>query len=627
MDNFQKAKNHFLDGLKHLQNHEFEEAERDFVASLVLAPNRTSTLTNLGVTQLKLKKYNEALATCELAASLDKDNSEALINLGIIYKELHNLSVALKYFELATKVAPMSCEAWLNKGLALFETKKHQGALLSYKKVIEIDNVHAEAWFNMGFAHIALKDFDLALKSFETTYEINPQHHYLLGELVHSQLLVGEWGNLKNNISLLIDSIKEGLAACTPFPLLSVVDSPKLQLENTKLWVKNKFPSRDTLPKIARVTHQKIRIAYFSADFKEHAVSILMAELFELHDRTEFEVFAFSLQGCSFSDSMRARLRCGFDQFIDLENKSDTAVAKLARELEIDIAIDLGGYTQDSRTGIFSYRAAPIQVSYIGYLGTMGAPYMDYLIADKIIIPDHLKAHYSEKIVYLPCYQVNDSSRKIANKDFTREDLGLPKDGFIFACFNNNYKLLPETFDSWTRIMLATPKSILFIYVDNEWVRTNLIKEAEIRGIHKDRIIFGKRLPKAEYLARYKLCDLFLDTFPYNAGTTASDALWAGLPIITMMGESFASRLAASLLNAIELPELITSTRKEYEDLAVELATNPERLAYIKNKLSVNRCTTQLFNTPLFVKHIEAAYKIMYERFQEGIPPEHLYIH
>jgi predicted O-linked N-acetylglucosamine transferase (SPINDLY family) len=286
----------------------------------------------------------------------------------------------------------------------------------------------------------------------------------------------------------------------------------------------------------------------------------------------------------------------------------------------------LGGYTTDSRTGIFAYRAAPLQIHYIGYLGTMGAEYFDYLLADKTIVPERSREFYSEKIVYLPSYQVNDRKRAISDKQFTRKELGLPETGFVFCCFNNNYKILPSTFDGWMHILRAVEGSILFLYAENQWVESNLKKEAEVRGINSARLVFGGPMPNEEYLARYQTCDLFLDTFPYNAGTTASDALWAGLPILTLRGESFASRMAASLLSAIGLPELITSTQDEYEALAIELALNSKKLADIKLKLVNNRLTTLLFDTPLFTKNIEAAYIEMMDRYHKDLKPEHIFI-
>jgi len=324
---------------------------------------------------------------------------------------------------------------------------------------------------------------------------------------------------------------------------------------------------------------------------------------------------------------MRLRLEAAFDQFIDVSQQSDEQIVDLARQLEIDIAIDLNGCTDGCRTGIFAMRVAPIQVSYLGYLGTMGADYIDYLLADSTLIPTEHQAYYTEKIAYLPhSFQVNDRKITIADKIFTRAELGLPEQGFVFCCFNNNYKITPTVFDSWMRILHQVKGSVLWLLEDNETAGKNLRKEATNRGIDVSRLVFAKRLPMPEYLARHRVADLFLDTQPYNAGATASAALWAGLPVLTYLGDTFAGRMAASLLYAIGLPELIASTIEDYEALAIQLATHPERLAAIKQKLAEHRLTYPLFDTPLFTQHLEAAYQAMFDRYQANLAPDYIYV-
>jgi predicted O-linked N-acetylglucosamine transferase (SPINDLY family) len=369
-----------------------------------------------------------------------------------------------------------------------------------------------------------------------------------------------------------------------------------------------------------------IRIGYFSADFRNHPVSLLTTELFETHDRTKFETFAFST-GPDTKDAVRSRLKGAFNEFIDARNHSDRSVAEHARRLEIDIAIDLGGHTQDSRTGIFAMRAAPLQVNFLGYPGTMGAAYMDYLVADHMIIPESHRRHYSEKIAYLPSYQPNDSRRAISAKELKRQDFGLPQTGFVFCCFNNHYKITPGVFDVWMRILKRVDGSVMWLSGGHGSAADNLRNEASLRGIAADRLIFAEPMPMLEeHLARHRLADLFLDTLPFNAHTTASDALWAGLPVLTCTAEAFASRVAASLLTAIDLPELITSTQAGYEALAITLAANPERLAQIRKKLEANRLTMPLFDARQFTKNIEDAYAQMYERHQADLPPGHIYV-
>jgi predicted O-linked N-acetylglucosamine transferase (SPINDLY family) len=347
-----------------------------------------------------------------------------------------------------------------------------------------------------------------------------------------------------------------------------------------------------------------------------------MTRAWELHDKSKFEIFAFD-NGPDDGSEYRQRIKKAFASILDISKISDFEAVELIQENEIDILVNLNGFFGNQRQGIFSYKPAPIQVNYLGFPGTIGIGYMDYIIADKVVIPEDSKKHYVEKIVYLPnSYQANDDLRKVSNKQFSRAQFGLPRDAFVFACFNNTYKITPAMFDSWMRILSLTRDSVLWLLADNLIARDNLIKEAVIRGIESSRLVFANRLPNSEHLARHNLADLFLDTLPYNAHTTCSDSLWAGLPVLTLMGHTFPGRVSASLLSALGLPELITKTQNEYETLAIELAKNPHKLAEIKFKLANNRLTFPLFGTPLFIKNLETVYMKMHERYLEGSPPE-----
>jgi predicted O-linked N-acetylglucosamine transferase (SPINDLY family) len=370
----------------------------------------------------------------------------------------------------------------------------------------------------------------------------------------------------------------------------------------------------------------RIRLGYFSSDFREHATAYLMAELIERHDRAKFEVIGFSL-GHPQKDAMRARLEKSFDRFFDASALSNKDVALLARELEIDIAVDLKGFTQDNRTDIFALGAAPIQVSYLGFPGTMGTDYIDYLIADATLISEQQRQHYAEKIAYLPdTYQVNDSKRGISDISFTKSECGLPEDGFVFCAFSNSYKITPDMFDIWMRLLTRVPGSVLWLMGGATSATSSLRTEARARGVAPDRLVFAKRMELAQHLARQRLAGLFLDTLPYNAHTTASDALWAGLPVLTCLGETFAGRVAASLLRAVGLPELVTFSLDDYERLALELATQPEKLQALRDKLAANRLTEPLFDTARFARNIEAAYAEMWRRKQAGLAPDHIYV-
>ena len=323
---------------------------------------------------------------------------------------------------------------------------------------------------------------------------------------------------------------------------------------------------------------------------------------------------------------MNLRIKAGVDHFHDVRSMSHKEIATLSRSLEIDISVDLSGTTQNSRTEVFAMLSAPIQTSYIGWLGTMGADYYDYLIAAEGMIPKKNQKYFSEKIVYLPTYQVNDSKESLPEPSLSKKDLGLPKDNFIFCCFNNTYKITPIVFDSWARILKRVEKSVMMIYVANKLAQNNLIKEISSRGVNPDRLYFGEKLHRDKYLDRYRLADLFLDTFPYNAGTTASDALKMGLPILTLNGNSFNSREASNIVGAVNMPEMIVESQNEYESLAEELATNQKKFKVIKDKLVDNLPNAPLYNTRLFAKNIESAYKTMYERYHQGLDPDHIYI-
>jgi protein O-GlcNAc transferase len=374
----------------------------------------------------------------------------------------------------------------------------------------------------------------------------------------------------------------------------------------------------DRLCRGPRQQRDRIRLAYVCGEFREHATSQLMASLFENHDRGRFETFGIST-GINDQSTMRKRIEAAFDVFIDGQLKSDRALAELLHRSEIDILVNLNGYYGAERTGIFALRPCPIQVNYLGFPGTMGAEYIDYIIADKIVIPQDQQSAYTEKVVYLPeCYQVNDSQRRASSRAPTRADADLPPTGFVFCCCNKNNKILPEMFDSWVRILQQVDASVLWLMGGSTAVVRNLRREAESRGIGAERLVFAPWTPPEDHLARYQLADLFLDTLPYGAHTTASDALWAGVPVLTRLGPTFAGRVAASVLQAIGLPELITHSIDEYETLAARLATDSSALTIVKSKLAQNRSTHSLFNTSRFCRHIERAYIAMWQRCQQG---------
>lgn len=594
----------------------YDEALAHFDKALVLKPDYVECWSNKGNTLFKLKRHSEAIMHYDKALSLKPNYHDAWINKGNVLNELKRYGEALRHYDKSLSLKPDYAEGWSNKGVTLHELKRYEEAVAHYNNALNLKPDFADGWYNKGNVLIELKRYDEAIAHYEKALSLKPDIDWVRGNLLHTKMQICDWSGFIQALECISKKVVTDQKVVQPFPLLALSDDVLLHKKASEIFAQSRYPFNSVLgPILKRPQSQKIRVGYFSADFKNHPVSYLTAELYELHDRNKFEIIAFSF-GVDDKSEMRSRLNKAFDRFIDVSSISDLEIAKLARELQIDIAVDLGGHTQDSRTGIFSYRAAPVQTSYIGYLGTMGTEYYDYLLADKIIIPNELQNFYSEKIVYLPSYQANDRKRVISERQFTRRELGLPEEGFIYCCFNNNYKIVPATFDGWMRILKAVEDSVLFLYADNEWAKANLIKEASLRGIDSARLVFGERITSKEYLARYRVCDLFLDTFPYNAGTTASDALWAGLPVLTLAGQSFASRMAASLLNAVGFPELITTSQEEYEALAIELAITPQKLTDMKLKLASNRLTTYLFDTPFFTKNIETAFIEMYKKYQ-----------
>ena len=602
------------------------EAEALYRQILQSEPNHFDSLRLLATVVGQRGAFAEALVLFDQALASNPDHSIVLYNRGLALQELRRYDEALASYDKAIVHKPDYAEAHNNRGIILREQGRHKESLLSYERATAVRPDYADAYNNRGNALQSLKRYEEAIACFEKAIALNPDSLFLLGEWLQTRMKICQWSDLERHRAQLVVKIERGAKVSAPFPLLALFDSLSIQHQAAKIYTQAKFPANPALPALAKHTRRDtIRIGYYSADFHDHPVSFLMAGLFEEHDRSRFELFAFSF-GTDKHDGMRQRVVAAFDHFIDVRNQSDKDVAQLSRTLGIDVAVDLGGFTAGSRTGIFALRAAPIQVSYIGYLGTMGAGYMDYLIADTTLVPVASQHHYSEKIVYLPVYQVNDSKRIVSDRVFTRKELGLPETGMVFCCFNSPWKLTPEVFACWMRILLRVDGSVLFLYADNSSVVAHLQQSATLSGVAADRLIFGGHLPMPDYLARYRVADLFLDTAPYNGGATASDALWGGLPVLTCMGESFASRMAASLLNAIRLPELITTSLAEYEALAIELALNPEKLGEIRRNLERNRLTTPLFDTQRFTRHIEAAYTAMYERSMADLPPEHISI-
>ena len=594
--------------------------------AIQVSPNIPEAWSNKGISLNKLNLYQKSINAYNEAIRLSPRYYEAWSNKSVPLNKLRRFQEALEACDKALSLKPDYAEAWSNKGVTLHELKRYDQAIAHYDKALSLKPDYAEAWSNKGLTLNELKRYDQAIAHYDKALSLKPEIDWVSGDLQHAKMNICNWSGLAESLEDISKKIVVSERVANSFPLLALIDDTFLHKKSSEIYIQSKYPFNPILEAILKhPKNEKIRIGYFSADFKNHPVAFLIAELFEIHDRSQFEIYAFSLVKAV--DEMRGRLQLAFDHFINVETQSDVQIAQLARSFGIDIAVDLTGLTKDARTGIFAHRAAPIQVNYLGYAGTMGADYIDYIVADKTLIPLDAQSSYTEKVVYLPnSYQVNDRKREISEKQFTREELGLPEDGFVFCCFNNNFKILPATFAGWVRILKAVEGSVLWLFQDNHLAAENLKKEAEKQDIAPDRLVFAERLPLSEHLARHHQADLFLDTFPYNAHTTTSDALWSSLPVLTLMGQSFASRVAASLLNTIDLPELITTSQEDYEALAIDLAMNPKKLIEIKLKLAHNRLATPLFDTPLFAQNLEAAYLRMYEIYQADLQPDHIVI-
>jgi predicted O-linked N-acetylglucosamine transferase (SPINDLY family) len=618
------AEAHNNRGIALQQLKRFDEAIASYDRAIALRPAYAEAHNNRGTAQRELGQLDEALASFDRALALKHDYAEAHNNRGGILRARRRFDEALASHDHAATLKPDFAEAHLNRGAVLHDLRRFDEALQSFQRALAANPQYVDAYRNQGLALRELGRPEEALASYERALELSPEDGFLQGVCRHVRMQICDWTERAADLERLSTAIDCGREVITPFATLSLFDSPRVQHKVASIWARAECRPARTLPSLRHYPkHSKIRVGYFSADFRNHAVSALAAELFECHSRSEFELTAFAL-GPDVRDELRGRVQKAFDRFILVFEKEDEEIAALARSLEIDIAVDLGGYTQLARPLIFAHRAAPIQVSYLGYLGTMGAGFMDYLLADEVIVPPGRRRFYAEKIAYLPSYQVNDSKRPVSDRAFTRAELGLPASGFVFCCFNASYKIAPETFHSWMRVLAAVPDGRLLVLGDNITTRQNLRREAVNCGIDPDRLVFSGRVAYGDYMARYRAADLFLDTHPYNAGTTASDALWMGLPVLTYAGEAFAARVAASILTAVGLPQLIASDRADYERLAIELANAPDRLQEIKRQLAAARGGAALFDTPRFARSLESLFRRMYERHHLGLLPEHL---
>lgn len=583
----ERAKQHFFRGLDSLDAKDFITAETEFKAALAIVPGRLSALINLAAALYQQEKLGEAIVVAQRALAQDANAAEALLALGSAHAKLGNLDAASAAMQRAVACAP------------------------------------GDPLMLMGRASVflKLKRYDLAIADYEAARRMDPGRGGLLGLLVKAKMHACDWNGLATAVEQLLEGIRWGREFAEPFMLLAARSTPADQLSCATATVQRDCPPQPALWHGAAYRHDRVRVAYVSGDYRAHPLSRLMAGIFEHHDRSHFEIVAVATNTDDGSEERR-RIAAAPERFADLGGRSNGEIAQWLRAAEIDIAVDLGGLTDNGRMRAFAMRPAPIQVSYLGFPGTSGAPYLDYIIADDFVIPHEQRQFYSEKIAALPdTYYPTDDRWPSGLEATERARAGLPERGFVFCSFNNSYKITPEIFDVWMRLLGSVPGSVLWLLAANATATANLSKEAKRRGVEPERLVFAGRANFGQHLARHRLADLALDNLPYNAHTTACDALWAGIPIVTTPAETFASRVAGSLLRAMDLRELVTASLADYEALALALATDATRLAELKAKVSANRVTSRLFDTAQRTRNLEAAFTRMWERHRHGEPP------
>ena len=601
----------------------YAEAEADSRQAMAQDPNFVGPRFNLGKAQARQGKLADALATFDKLIAMQPGNAAAWCERGSLLAGMQRPKEAWVCYDKALALDPNLADAWYASAVLYSTFSQHEAALKCFRRVLALQPNNAEASCRLGETLRPLGRDEEAVIAFEDSLRIDPDHPFVLGQIAWLKLHRCSWQGIDALVDKVVSGMRAGKPAAMPLDLITMSDSAQDQLRCARICAQQTYkPPSATVWQGERYRKAKIRLAYISADFRDHAVSLLIAGLLEKHDRSRFELFGYSLLGES-AGQLGVRARHAFDHFAVVKDVPDLDVARQLREQEIDIAVDLMGPTLHSRPEIFALRPCPVQVNYLGYAGTMGTDFHDYIIADAYVIPPGMERHYTEKVVRLPdTFQCNDSQRDAVTRASSRTAAGLPEGSVVYCCVNNSAKFSPAIFDSWARILREVPRSVLWLAAAHPILQGNLQKEARARDVEPERLVFAPHVKDyAEHLARLSLADAFLDTLPYNAHTTASDALWAGVPVVTRPGEALAARVAGSLLHAIGMRELITNTPEEYEALAVRLGKDPEFLAATKAKLAANRTTQPLFDTDRFRRHIEAAYIAMWGRVQRGELP------
>ncbi len=612
--------NKLLQALELQQQGKIDEAIQLFEDVLATDTENAAALYSISLIALNSGNHAEALRMSDHGITIAPLFAPLRLIHAAVLQALDRNEEALQSYDKALEIDPNYVTVLINSGVLLKNMFRHREAVERFNHILTFDPTNTSALANCGILLSEFKQHEWAIGMFKGLISINPDYDYALGLLLYEQLCLCDWTDFETLSKQIIDGIRSGRRSCKSLAFMSILDSAEDHQLAAKTFAQHYCPKRSTSYwQGERYRHKKIRLAYVSPDLREHPVGHLMAGVFESHDKARFETIAISV-GNDDGSRLRARMLKTFDHFIDAQYMSSSKIAQTMRDMEIDIAVDLAGYTTDSRTDIFAHRPVPVQVNYLGYAGTMGTEYMDYILADRHVIPENQQQFYNEKVVYLPgTYLPTDNRIEISKRTPTREECGLPPAGIIFCSFSHDHKVSPPLFDLWMRLLQQVPGSILWLMSRNDDSQRNLCLAAEQRGIEPSRLIFARRVPLVEdHLARYRLADVFLDTHPYNAHTTAADALMAGLPVVAYMGNAFPARVAGSLLHAIGMPELIAQSLEEYEQIALRLVTTPALLADVKARLIANKSTCPLFDTEGFTRNLEAAYIDMWRQAQLG---------
>jgi protein O-GlcNAc transferase len=617
-------------GLVLLHLHRPEPALDSFVRLLDAEPDHVEAWVAHSAALKLLNRKKDSIESLQRALAAQPDHPRALTALGTSLLENGNAGQALQHLDRALALAPGSKALALlaNRANALQVLGRFREADKAYQDALEVLPDSPDIWF--AYARFLMEDVkrpNEASAAFARVAVLRPDQPDIAGFVLHTKMQACDWTHLNARITAVTEAIAAGHRAATPFICLSLTQSAALHVRCALTALEGQYPNALQAPwrpgrhERGPENRNLVRLAYVSADFRNHPTTHLLTELIESHDRARFEVIGVSLAPDDGSAAGR-RIRGAFDRYIDVSRLDDAEACDRLRSVGADIAIDLMGHTRLSRFALFMQRPAPIQVQYIGH-PVFGARCMDYIIADRVVVPPEHEVLLPDNVVCLPdTMQVNDRRRPISAHTPTRIEAGLPERGCVFCCFNTSFKLTPTFFDIWMRLLRVVDGSVLWLLEDSPVVSRNLRAEASARGVSPDRLVFAPRVQLPEHLARHRLADLFLDTLPVNACTTASDALWAGVPVVTCLGESFTARVCASLLNAIRLPELITRSLSEYEAVCLHLARSPQRLMELRRRLTQQRDTTPLFDSSRYRRHIESAYAMMWERHENGQPPK-----